>query len=125
MIAFYFLFCSSTMSTNHHLDRNRYTITFSSSRKPLKYSYLCSMFLQHLFFLCFCGLDTSKFTTGYKKCVAKASLLQASIVLQIEKNLGKQGKRKANEFYKRYCSPLVSVFVYLNIYYLYIYYLMP
>ena len=55
----------------------------------------------------FVALITSKFTTCYSRCVAEASLLQASVVLQLEKNLSKQEKSKLNAYYKRFCNPLV------------------
>lgn len=55
----------------------------------------------------FVALVTSKFTTQHTRCVAEASLLQASIVLQLEKKLSKTEKSKLSKYYKKYCNPLV------------------
>ena len=61
-----------------------------------------------ILFAIFVALITSKFTTHYSMCVAEASLLQASVVLQLEKNLSKKQKSKLATYYKRNCCPLVS-----------------
>lgn len=55
----------------------------------------------------FVAFVTSKFTTNYKRCVAEASLLQASIVLELEKALSKRDQVNLARYYEKFCSPLV------------------
>ena len=55
----------------------------------------------------FVAFVTSKFTTNYKRCVAEASLLQASIVLQLEKGLSKRERANLAKYYAKFCSPLI------------------
>jgi len=58
----------------------------------------------------FVALVTSKYTTHYNRCVAEASLLQAAVVLRLEKNLSGKDKQKLNNFYKKNCNPLIVPF---------------
>jgi len=68
---------------------------------------LYHIFVSFIIFSVFVALITSKFTTHYSRMVAEASLLRASIVLQLEKNLKKEDKAKLTRYYKQYCNPLV------------------
>ena len=56
----------------------------------------------------FVAFVTSKFTTNYELCVAEASLLQASIVLEVEKSLNKKQQVGVSAHYKRFCVPYVT-----------------
>ena len=69
---------------------------------------LFHVLITFILFAVFVALITSKFTTYYSKCVAEASLLQASVVLQLEKRLSKKDKAKLSSYYKRFCNPMVS-----------------
>ncbi|XP_047134098.1 uncharacterized protein LOC100209684 isoform X1 [Hydra vulgaris] len=53
------------------------------------------------------ALITSAFTTSYKKCVAQASLLQASMLLQFEKKLSKKQQKEMAFYYAQECTPLI------------------
>ena len=55
----------------------------------------------------FVAFVTSKFTTNYNRCVAEASLLQASVVLQLEKGLSKRERANLAKYYAKFCSPLI------------------
>ena len=71
---------------------------------------LYHIFVTFIIFSVFIALITSKFMTHYNRMVAEASLLRASIVLQLEKNLNKVDKQKLTRYYKQFCNPLVSLF---------------
>ena len=49
---------------------------------------------------------TAKFRINYKKCVAEASLHQSYVVLQLEKDLNKEGKGNLSKYYATFCNPL-------------------
>ena len=68
---------------------------------------LFHVFSTFILFSLFIALCISQFTSNYKRCVAKASLLQASIVLQLEKGMNKRDKLKIEKFYNRHCNPMI------------------
>ena len=70
---------------------------------------LYHIFVTFIIFSVFIALITSKFMAHYNRMVAEASLLRASIVLQLEKNLSKVDKLKLTRYYKQFCNPLVSL----------------
>ena len=71
---------------------------------------LYHMFVTFIILSVFVALITSKFMTNYSRMVAEASLLRASVVLQLEKNLSKADKLKLMRYYKKLCNPLVCFF---------------
>lgn len=109
-----------TFQTLNDLDTIIYTVYESSLGQELLYEYaliekitgqiliaLFHVFGTFILFAVFVALITSKFTTNFRQCVAEASLLQASVVLQLEKNLSKRDKTKLASYYKKSCNPLV------------------
>lgn len=50
---------------------------------------------------------TAKFSTNVKRCIAEASLLQSTVVLQLERKLSRKDQAKLTQYYVNHCSPLL------------------